>query len=177
MMQLAKLREFLSANPDHELASQARDRLGSLELEVGDEILEQATKLGGRPTEVARTGASEIREARSTYEDSAARLRAQLDKLPAGEQREELGPEWLGACVNVGRAKFAMAMATDPKSDQRQQLLTDAATQCGGLYQKYSKRLGGAIAHFYEGRCYQELGKRKEAFGGLLGFDCRPCGR
>ncbi len=31
------------------------------------------------------------------------------------------------------------------------------------LYQKFSKRLGGAIAHFYEGRCYQELGKRKEA--------------
>ncbi len=110
-----------------------------------------------------------------------ARLRAQLDKLPAGEQREELGPEWLGACVNVGRAKFAMAMAIDPGSDQRQELLTDAATQCGGLYQKYSKRLGGAIAHFYEGRCYQELGKRKEALAAysdliadLTGDDAAP---
>jgi hypothetical protein len=159
----AKLHQFLTTNPEHELASQARDRLGGLELEIGDGILARATKLGGDQTKLRGEAQAKYTEARSTFEDTAARLRAQLDKLPAGEQREELGPEWLGACVNVGRAKFFMAMATEPGSEQRQQLLNDAAAQCSGLYQKYSKRLGGAVAHFYEGRCYQELGKHKEA--------------
>jgi cellulose synthase operon protein C len=158
-----KLQEFLAANPDHELAPQARDRLGNLLLEIGDGILAQAKKWGGDQTKQHRQAQSKYADARAVFDDSARRFRSQLDKLPPGEQREELGPQWLGASVNVGRATFQMALAAEAGSDQQKQLLTDAAAQCGSLYQKYSKRLGGAVAHFYEGRCYEELGERKQA--------------
>lgn len=158
-----KFKEFLAANPEHELAPAARDRLGNLLLEMGDTILAQAKKWGGNQTKQRSQAQMKYSEARGVFEDSARRLRSQLDKLPAGEQREELGPQWLGASVNVGRATYEMALASEAGSDQQKQLFSDAAAQCSSLYHKYPKRLGGAVAHFYEACCYDELGQRPEA--------------
>jgi hypothetical protein len=158
-----KLKEFLAANPEHELAPAARERLGNLLLEMGDTILAQAKKWGGNQSKQRSQAQTKYGDARGVFEESARRLRAQLDKLPAGEQREELGPQWLGASVNVGRATYEMALASEPDSDQQKKLFSDAAAQCSSLYHKYPKRLGGAVAHFYEACCYDELGQRPEA--------------
>ncbi len=106
-------------------------------------------------------------EARAVFQDSAKRLRAQLDALPKGEsqkeQREQLGGQWLGASLNVGRTTFEMALIEEPHSDKRKQLLTEAAEQCGKLYENYPQRLAGLTARVYEGRCYAERGDTKQA--------------
>ncbi|HTQ40074.1 MAG TPA: hypothetical protein VMJ32_13700 [Pirellulales bacterium] len=159
----AKLQEFLSANPDHDLSVSARDRLGNLLLALAESSLAQSEQPGARKAALRRQAQADDAAARTAFEELAQQLRGQLDKLPQGDEREELGAQWLGASVNAGRATFFTALATEPGSNEQKNLLVDAAARCGSLYQKYPKRLGGGVAHFYEGRANEELGEQKLA--------------
>ena len=50
-------------------------------------------------------------DARTLYDDSGKRFRADLDKVPKGEQpelREQLGTSWLGSLLNAARSTFDM---------------------------------------------------------------------
>ncbi|HZZ29570.1 MAG TPA: hypothetical protein VFE46_16355 [Pirellulales bacterium] len=156
----AKLREFIAANPDHELAGQARDRLGTALMELADTELAHST---GNQSALLSQAHADYAEGRIVFEESAKRMRNELDKLPPGDQREELGGQWLGAAVNVGRAIFSMAITAEPGSQQQKNLLQETVAQCGSLYKKFPSRLGGGVAHFYEARANEELGEQKLA--------------
>jgi hypothetical protein len=157
-----KLKEFIAGEKDPQLLSQARDRLGNL-------LRYRAADLVGRAGD---QGQARV-DARTMYKDAvavfdalASQLRTQLDTIPAGEQkelREEIGGQWLGACLNAGRTTFDLAMTAPANSDDRITALKSTIKQCGALYQKYPKRLGAAYAHFYEGRANEELGERTKA--------------
>jgi cellulose synthase operon protein C len=158
----AKLKEFIASEKDPRLSAQARDRLGNLLRYRAADLMARA---GDQPK--LRADAQTLyKEAITVFDDLAAQLRKQLDAMPAGEQkelREEIGGQWLGACLNAGRTTFDLAMCAPANSDARIAGLKSTAKQCGTLYQKYPKRLGAAYAHFYEGRASEELGERTKA--------------
>lgn len=162
----AKLKQFLAASPDDEQAQTARERLGGL-LRYRAERLMQETDKSGSVSSANRTQAGAMyADARTLFDEAARRYRADLDKLPKGEQpelREQIGTSWLGSLLNAARATFDKARTFEPASAEAQQLLNDAAAQCKKLHDEYPQRLAGVTARFYEGRCYQELGDSKTA--------------
>jgi hypothetical protein len=158
----AKLKEFIASQKDPHSLAQARDRLGNLLRYRAADLVARA---GDQPKLRAEAQAS-YKEAIAVFDDLAAQLRKQLDAMPAGEQkelREEIGGQWLGACLNAGRTTFDLAMGAPASSDAHIEGLKATIKQCGTLYQKYPKRLGAAYAHFYEGRANEELGERTKA--------------
>jgi hypothetical protein len=158
-----KLREFLGTNPSEELGALARDRLASLLRFRAGNLVQRAEGTTVNGPKMRSEAQSLYKEARGLFEDSATRLRAQLDKLPKGEQREQLGGQWLGATLNASRSQFDMAMLYDSQSPDRMRHLNDASEQFAKLYENYSQRLAGITARLYEGRCQLELGEQKRA--------------
>src|SRR5262245_27653569 len=158
----AKLKEFIASEKDPQLSAQARDRLGNLLRYRAADLMARA---GDQP-KLRVDAQTSYKEAIAVFDDLAAQFRKQLDAMPAGEQkelREEIGGQWLGACLNSGRTTFDLAMCATANSDARIAGLKTTIKQCGTLYQKYPKRLGAAYAHFYEGRANEELGERTKA--------------
>ena len=121
----------------------------------------------GDPAALRKEARGLYSDTRTIFQDSARRLRSQLDATPKvdaqRETREQIGGQWLGASLNVGRTTFELALASDPQSPRRKQLLEEAAKQCSKLYGDYPKRLGGMTGRLYEGRCYEELGNSANA--------------
>src|SRR5215471_15028309 len=163
----AKLKNFLAANPDHELASQARARLANVLRYRAAALWSQADDRGADRAKLRAGAQAMYADACKTLIDSAKRLRAKLDALPKDEQsaktREEIGSQWLGNLLDAARTTFDMALTAEPKSDQKRKWLTDSADQFSAIYQKYPKRLAGSYARYYEGNCYEELGDRAKA--------------
>jgi hypothetical protein len=158
----AKLKEFIASEKDQQLLAQARDRLGNLLRFRAADLMARA---GDQP-KLRADAQTSYKEAIAVFDDLASQLRKQLDAMQPGEQkelREEIGGQWLGACLNAGRTTFDLAMGAPANSDTRIAGLKTTITRCGTLYQKYPKRLGAAYAHFYEGRANEELGERTKA--------------
>ncbi len=163
----AKLKDFLASAGDHELAPSARDRLANILRYRAGNVAARVQNASPDAVAVRKQAQALYAEARTVFQDSAKRLRTQLDALPKGEsqreQREQLGGQWLGASLNVGRTAFDMALVEAPQSEERTRLLTEAAKQCGKLYEDFPQRLAGLTARYYEGRCDEELGDPKQA--------------
>src|SRR5262245_16305421 len=136
----AKLKEFIASEKDSQPLAQARNRLGNL-------LRYRAADLLVRATDQPKLGAdaqASYKEAIAVFDDLAAQLRKQLDAMPSGdrkESREEIGGQWLGACLNAGRTTFDLAMCAPANSDARIAGLKATIKQCAALYQKYPKRL------------------------------------
>jgi hypothetical protein len=162
-----KLKEFLATNPSDELAAMARDRLANLLRFRAGNLVQRAEGTAVNGPRMKSEAQSLYKEARGLFEDSATRLRAQLDKLPKGEaqkeQREQLGGLWLGATLNASRSLFDMAILYDTTSGDRTRHLNDASEQFAKLYENYPQRLAGITARLYEGRCQLEVGEPKRA--------------
>ncbi len=162
----AKLRQFLAASPDDPEAQTARQRLAALLRYRADALMQQTNKSGAISTANRKQAAAMYAEARALYDDEAKHYRADLDKIPKGEQpdqREQLGNSWLGSLLDAATVTFDQARASESGGADARKLFTDAAGQCKKLHEDYPKRLVGVTARFYEGRCYQDLGDSKSA--------------
>ncbi len=161
-----RLREFLAANPDDTQAQTARERLAGMLRYRADQLMHETNKTGSVSTANRKQAQAWYTEARALYDEAAKRYRADLDKIPKGEQpdkREQLGTSWLGSLISAAQTTFDLAQTFDAGSPDAQKLLNDAVAQCKKLYADYPRRGAGLAARFYEGRCYQELGDSKSA--------------
>jgi hypothetical protein len=169
-----KLKQFLTANPEHAQAQTARERLAGLLVYRADDLMRPGGKSGTIPAINRKQAYDAYASARQQFEEAGHRYREELDKILKGEQletREQLGTAWLGASLSAARVTFLMAQSTEPGGEQSQKLLEEAAARCAKIYKDYPQRLAGVTARFYEGRCRQELGDSKQslaAYNALL---------
>lgn len=177
-----KFEQFLQEQPSHSLAASAGMELGNVRLERGRTALEKSRRpvYAEEKPQLIEEARSEFEEARKVFTDADARFDAELKEYPTYIDRKET--ELLArrdrALLNLIQARLLSASVTyelaksyPSESKQRTELLEQAAGQYAQIYEQYQRRLAGLYARLWQGRCYQDLGNRKQAltyYGELL---------
>jgi hypothetical protein len=175
----AKLSAFISAHQGHDLVGSAQLQLASVVAERGRGKILAAQPANGRDKEqLSSQGKAQLQEAQKKFAAAHALLLAELAKLPKPAlidpsdlktkgrklqlQRDVAQAELLGANID-----YELAEAT-AEGMERKALLRAAAEKYGRLFEAYRTLGTGLYAHYWQGRCYQELGDRKRALGCYL---------
>ena len=178
--QLAEAREkfqkFLTEHPKHPAVASARTQLANLLVERGQIKTEQAGTEGTSAAEKKTL----MDDARKLYRDAEtvfAKLEAEAleahKKYPKFieqtdtekiAERDQVRKDLLTARLALAGVVYKISQTYDPGSDENKKSLEDAAKKYYELFEKYGTRIAGLYARMWEGRCYKELGKTKEAF-------------
>lgn len=169
------LQQFIEAKSENHRINAARSKLGSLIVERArmkseesrknndPQLLEEARKLYDRSFKVfdelqasVDVDLSKIPKVLNTRDRKDAELIAKRKQLRADYLQTEL----LEAAIREEVAD------TFPQASQEQtEYLTEAADIYDGIYKNYRTLLAGRYARMYQGRCYQRLGRTREALG------------
>ena len=171
----AKLGEFLSAHPQHSMAASANSQLAGILVERGrtkvaiarggkadnkDQLLGEAKKL--------------LLDAQAKYASAEKDLDAQHKKFPRLVLPEEtelkarklqVGGDLAAAQFMQSSVEFELARTAEPLSPDSNKHLKAAASGFAKIVENYRMRSLGIDAHYWEGRCYQDLGDYKQALG------------
>ncbi len=167
------LRQFLEQD-DHPRKSEARLRLGTIQMGRAQQLMSDATDDSQR--QAARES---YLAAADTYETIVGQLRGKLEAMqgaridPSKEPekaalRTQYRTEFLNALVQAANAKYWAAMTFSDPADDGKELLEDAAERFETIYKDYGQYELGAIASMYRGRTLQALGLDDEATDGFL---------
>ena len=169
------LQQFIQTQAQSPKINAARNQLGSL-------IVERARM----KYEDSKKGDAEqlLKESRELYEQSfqvftelQASVDAQLSKIPKVldtrdrkeaeliERRKQLRADYLQTELFAAAIREELADILPAGSAEQTKYLQEAADMYDGIYKNYRTRLAGRYARMYQGRCYQQLGKTKEALG------------
>ncbi len=81
------------------------------------------------------------------------------------QRRKQLRADFLQTELLAAAIREEVADMLPTGSAEQTKYLIEAADMYDGIYKDYRTRLAGRYARMYQGRCYQRLGKTKEALG------------
>ncbi len=171
----AWLEQFIQTQSDSPKLNAARSRLGSLIVERARMKYEESKKENKQQL---------IKESRKLYDQSfkvfadlQANVDQQLSKIPKVlntrdrkeaeliERRKQLRADFLQTELLAAAIREEVADILPAGSSEQNKYLIEAADMYDGIYKDYRTRLAGRYARMYQGRCYQRLGRNKEALG------------
>lgn len=174
----SELNNFAKANPDSPLAGDAKMQLGQMMLESASRTLynlRQRPQAASREAELRAEAFQGFRAARKAFSDVEASITASLAKFPktldpktqsAEIDRRRDFREQLGV-VRVLRSFTLLESAEALGKDHADYVKTNeqAAAEFQEHYDKYGTYMLAAQSRVYQGQCYLNVGKLKEASG------------
>ena len=169
------LNQFITTQGSSPLINSARSRLGNLLVERARLKMKKSEKqIGEEKTKLFTEARGMYTQAKTVFEKLVDELREKLKAYPASiteksdpkkyEERERLRMDFLQAQLLVAATVEELA-ETYPKGPEQTKAYADAADGYKKIYENYRTRLAGLYARLYQARCYQKLGKHKEAIG------------
>ena len=169
------LDQFVRAHSGHPLASRARGEQAQILLDRARvEMWRLHPKDPAEKQEAARTGARKlITEARGLFEKAFEQSktvyehfpRASVDDPKVRADRVRAESDFLRAQFNLAVCTFEEALTYEPKSDDRQSALKQAAEAFEKLHVTYMHQGVGLRAFLWEGKCFEERGDPRKALG------------
>ncbi len=174
----SELNAFAKSNPDSPLAGEARMQLGQMMLESASRILynlHQRPQPAAREAELRAEAYQGFTAARKAFADVETSLTASLAKFPktldpktqsADIDRRREFREQLGV-VRVLQSFTLMESADALGKEHADYVKTNeqAASEFQDHYDKYGTFMLAAQSRVYQGQCYLNVGKLKEASG------------
>ncbi len=173
-----ELNRYAQANPESPLAAEAQQQVATLLTETANRSLARLEQNGAKSDAANKTrGAArrQLADARELLTSVEASLVKQLQAFPKtldpktqGDQidrRRELRARLSQVRVLRSLTLHQQAGTFDKGDEQFAKLNEQAAKEFQELYDKYGSFLVGFYARVYQGECYLDLGKLKEASG------------
>ncbi len=165
-------RQFLKQSPKHSSAPDAKLQLGNVEVSRAEGTLLQAERTDDpeEKKKLRQQGYQLYEKALKMFEAAAAEFEKEYRKYPPAssdpkirEARRKAYSNWAKARLLWGQTEFQFALHFDEKNPRRKQLLEQARKRFNTLYIHNRTRFLGQMARLFEGRCYQEMGRLREA--------------
>ena len=165
-----RFEQFSQRHPDHALAASAKSQLGTILVERGRADMHAP----GDKQAAAAAARRRYEEARKIFAAAETQLTAQSEKfpklLPPGEtqlqnQKRQVAAELIHVRILRASVDYDLAKTFAAGSPEAEKYLAAAAKSYAGLYESNRTRAAGLLARLWEGRCYQELGRLKQALG------------
>jgi tetratricopeptide (TPR) repeat protein len=168
------LQQYIASQPGSLYAFSARSQLGNVMAERARARLEKSKKLApNEKTPVLKQSRDLYGQANKEFAALVEELRAKLKTYPAAldekkeakkiEERDRYRQDFLQAQLLVAATKEELADTLNKGSKEWTAALTAAADTYKKIFEDYRTRIAGLYARMYQGRCYQKLGKHKEA--------------
>ncbi len=171
----AELERFTKAHPDSPLRSTADFERANLRL---DEARAAMAGVVPKDPEFKRDAAQKkarrlIDESRAIFQAVHDRSKTAYEKFPktrledpkASEERSQAESSYMGAQIMLGVCSFEEGLTYEPKSDESKSILERAAKEFDHIVVSYRTQGAGLRALFWQGRCFEEMGKTTEALG------------
>ena len=168
-----KLKQFLAASPDSEIAASASGRLAKMEVERARSVATIALVSPKDEREEKLVGARKVFDQASAQLSAAEKvLVVALGKLPKHfapededkkQRKNELSAELAETQLTAASVDYELSKTYERGSEESKRYLKFAAQKFGKIFEDYRTRGAGLFAHLWEGKCYQELGDRRRA--------------
>ncbi|GEM_PF-220435 len=165
-------RRFLKQSPKHPSAPDAKLQLGNVEVSRAEGTLIQAEQTDdpAEKKKLIQQGHQLYEGALKMFQTAAAELEKRYRIYPPAspdpkvrEARRKAYSDWAKARLLWGQTEFQFALHFEEKNPRRKQLLEQARERFHTLYVHNRTRFLGQMARLFEGRCYQEMGRLREA--------------
>jgi cellulose synthase operon protein C len=170
-----ELERFAKAHPESPLRSTADFERANLDLDEARAAMSGVTANDPQfKRETAQKKARHlIEEARTIFQAIHDRSKTEYEKFPktklddpkAQEARSQAETSYLGAQIMLAVCSFEEGLTYDAKSDDRKSTLERAAKEFDRIIVSYRTQGAGLQALFWQGRCFEEMGKTTEALG------------
>jgi tetratricopeptide (TPR) repeat protein len=170
-----ELERFAKAHPDSPLRSTADFERANLHLDQARAAMSTAT---ARDASFKREAAQKkarhlIDEARTIFQTVHDRSKTEYEKFPktrlddpkAQEARSQAESSYMGAQIMLGVCSYEEGLTYDSKSDEQKTALERAVKEFDRIIVSYRTQGAGLRAQFWQGRCFEEMGKTTEALG------------
>lgn len=170
------LQQFVASQGNSSLINAARSQLGNVLVERARLIVKKAErKVDPEKTTLLTEARGKYAEAKVVFEKQVDELREKLKAYPASiteksdpkkyEEVMRLRSDFLQAQLLIAATLEETADNTYVKGADQAKVYTEAAELYKKIYESHRTRMAGLYARLYEARCYQKLGKHKEAIG------------
>jgi cellulose synthase operon protein C len=171
----AELEKFSNAHPNSPQRATADFERANLHLDEARAALAGVTSQDPQfKRETAQKKARKlIDESRVIFQTVFDRSKAEYEKFPktrlddpkASEARSQAESSYMGAQIMLGVCSYEEGRTYDPKSDDFKKTLDQAVKQFDQIMVTYRTQGAGLRAQFWQGRCFEEMGKTTEALG------------
>ncbi len=171
----AELEKFAKAHPNSPQRATADFERANLHLDEARAAIASATPQDPQfKRETAQKKARKlIEESRAIFQAVFDRSKAEYEKFPktriddpqTSEARSQAESSYMGAQIMLGVCSYEEGRTYDPKSEDFKKKLEQAAKQFDQIMVAYRTQGAGLRAQFWQGRCFEELGKTTEALG------------
>lgn len=170
------LEQFIETQSTNPKLNAARSRLGTLIVERARMKYEESKK-GENAEQLLKESRQLYDRSFQVFADLQTKVAAELDKIPkvlstrdrkeAAQiaRRKQLRADYLQTELFAAAIREELADILPVGSAEQEKYLLEAANMYDGIYKDYRTRLAGRYARMYQGRCYQRLGRTKEALG------------
>jgi hypothetical protein len=168
------LQQFIGQQPNHLLATSARNQMANVLVKRAGNRVDRAKKLTGAEKQKLQTEALGLYdEAIKVFSTLVTELAEKLKAYPAAmdekkeakrvAERDQLRTDYLQAQLLIAATQEEKAGALPADSKEQTDVLTKATDAYKEVYEKYRTRIAGLYARMYQGRCLAKLKKHKEA--------------
>ena len=180
------LDKFIRTRQGHPKVTSAQSQLANLLEQRATMKVEKAnspsgsgdkSKLLNEANELYTKAYASFRRMQNDLKERLEELPPTLDPAKDKEKialRDELRKEFLQAKLVSAVIKEEQAECYPEDSQERKDALNQAVTEFGKVYEDYRQRLAGLYAFMYQGRCFQKLGKLKEALANYVDLLDQP---
>ncbi len=171
----AFLQEFIQTQPESPKVNAARSQLGSLIVERARMTYEESKKETSQ--QLQKQALALYEQSFQVFADLQAKVDEQLQQIPKVlntrdrkeaeliVRRKQLRADYLTTELYAAAIREEVADILPIGSAEQTKVLLEAADMYDGIYKNYRTRLAGRYARMYQGRCYQRIGRTKEALG------------
>lgn len=171
----AWLQQFLQEQSASPKLNAARSQLGSLIVERARMKFEESKK--SNSPQLKKESRELYEQSFQVFSDLQAKVAEELEGIPKVlntrdrkeaemiQHRKQLRADFLQTELLAAAIREEVADMLPAGSAEQSKYLIEAADMYDGIYKDYRTRLAGRYARMYQGRCYQRLGKSKEALG------------
>lgn len=169
------LEQFIQSQAAHPKVNAARSLLGTLIVERARLLYEEAETANDAKLKAESLALYD--QSFEVFSELQTAVRERLDKIPKVldtrdrkemqliATRKQLRADYLQTEMFAAAIREELADILPPGSPDQIKCLEDAAQMYDGIYKDYRTLLAGRYARLYQGRCYQRLGRTKEALG------------
>ena len=171
----AELEKFAKRHPESPLRSTADFERANLHLDEARAAMAGVTSRDADfKRDTARKKARQlIDEARAIFQAVHDRSKTEYAKFPktrlddpkASEARSQAESSYMGAQIMLAVCSFEEGLTYDAKSDEHKTTLERAVKEFDRIIVSYRTQGAGLRAQFWQGRCFEEMGKTTEALG------------
>ncbi|WP_437224437.1 hypothetical protein SH661x_003630 [Planctomicrobium sp. SH661] len=159
---------FLSADPEHALASQARTLQGEIQLDLARQQLGNAEEESDadQSAVLRQEVRQQIQQLREVFLQMRDRSQAAWERYPAFIPEEE--PELrkvrnraqemlIRSSLDLAQCDYWEAQTFPVGSPERLDLLRRSGTEYEAIHQRFRSQVGGLYARLWQGKCYEEM--------------------